>query len=82
MKRQISVLRDDTKPDQISIASPDGQGIPWDDLGLLLEGVGILTNVCINSGKTEHNGKPIKDYLKDYIDSACDGCERVLTIIK
>ena len=71
MKREITVIHDDEKPNKVLIGSPDGIGGPWMDLALLLEGVGVLVAACMNQGITEHNGQPLNEYLKSYIDKVC-----------
>jgi len=68
MKRELTIIYDDTKPNRVMLGNPDGTADPWGNLGLLLEGVGVVTGACMNMGKTEHNGKPLDKYLKQYID--------------
>lgn len=70
MKTAVTVIYDDSSPNQIQIGVPeDHVGNAWDDLGVLLEGVGLLANACFKQGITEHNGQPLPDYLKSYIDN-------------
>jgi len=71
MKTEISVLYDDSKPNKVMIGKPDGDGDPWSDLAILLEGVGVLVAACLQQGMTEHKGQPVNEYLKDYIDKVC-----------
>ena len=79
--RSVSVIYNPDKPDQVSIGTEDGQGDPWEDLALLLEGVGVLVRACINSGVTEHNGMPLKKYLNQYIDKVCDDYKRTMSVV-
>lgn len=81
-KRSVSVIYDPAKPNTVCIGTEDGKGDPWNDLGLLMEGVGVLTRACINAGKTEHNGMPLKKYLKQYIGKVCDDFRRTLSIVQ
>jgi len=80
-KRNISVSYDPKKPNFVAIGSNEGKGDPWEDLGLLLEGVGVLVKVCMYSGKIEHNGLPIKKYLKRYVGKVCDDYKSTVTVI-
>ncbi len=71
MRRELTIIVDDEKPNRVMLGNPEGTSDPWGDLGLLLEGVGVVTGACMNIGKTEHNGKPLNEYLKNYIDEVC-----------
>lgn len=73
MKHEITVIYDDTKPNRVMVGKPRSPEAndPWADLAILLEGVGVLTNACVQAGITEHKGQPVNEYLKDYIDKVC-----------
>lgn len=71
MRKEITVIHDDSKPNKVMIGSSNRLGDPWMDLGLLLEGVGVLVSACANEGITEHKGQPVNEYLKSYIDKVC-----------
>ena len=81
MKRSVSVTYDPDKK-AVLIGTDNGADNPWDDLFLLLEGIGVLTTVCVNAGKTEHNGLPLDEYLKSYIDKVFADYKRTLTVVK
>ncbi len=78
-KRIVSVILD-VKAGRVRIEKPDEHSDPWDDLATLMEGVGILVKVCINTGKTEHKGKPLKEYLQWYIGEVVDKCLVAVTV--
>lgn len=78
-KYQLTVDYDGEREQKLMINGELGFKDPWMDLGLLLEGVGLLINTVIGDGKTEHNGLPLNDYLKNYIDSACNDYSRTKT---
>lgn len=82
MKNEIAVMYDDSRPNKVMIGKPDGAGDPWTDLALLLEGVGLLANVCMQSGITEHKGKPLNEYLKSYIDKVCADYKTTMTLMQ
>jgi hypothetical protein len=55
---------------------------PWEDLAIAMEAVGLLTKVCINSGKTMHNGETIGDYLVRYVREAVASCRVAFEVKK
>lgn len=81
MKREVIIMYDDENPNQLMIGNKNGEANPWLDLALVIEGVGALTKSCLNAGITEHNGLPLREYLKQYIDKACDD-GTTLTVVK
>ena len=66
--KNVSVMYDESKPDQVVVG---GSGDPWEDAALLLEGVGVCVQICRNNGISEHNGQPLNEYIKSYIDHVC-----------
>ena len=72
MNEEITVMYDPNNPNQVLVGSPSGDGDPWDDLALLLEGVGVLVAACANNGKISHNEQSVEDYLKSYIGKVCN----------
>lgn len=70
-KYQLTVDYDGEREQQLMIDGALGFKDPWMDLGLLLEGVGLLINTLKGDGKTEHNGLPLDEYIKRYIENAC-----------
>ena len=69
MRKEIAVIYDDSMPDKIMIGKQEHDGdSPWEDLAYLLEGVGLLANLCFKNGITHHNDQTLPDYLKSYID--------------
>lgn len=71
MKQEISIIYDDQEPNKVLIKSSLSPQDPWGDLGLLIEGMGVLVSACISNGITEHNNQPLNEYLKDYVDKVC-----------
>ena len=84
MIHEISVVYDDDRKINgkavVKIGKPNGRGDAWEDLGLLLEGVGVLVGACANEGKTEHNGQSVENYLKDYIGKVCNDYQTVKSL--
>ncbi len=70
-KYKLTVDYDGEREQKLIIIGEDGFKDPWMDLGLLLEGTGLLINTVLGDGKKEHLGIPINDYIKNYIDLAC-----------
>jgi hypothetical protein len=70
-KLTVECQRDDANKSKVLINGEYGFKDPWMDLGLMLEGVGLLINTVKGDGKTEHNGMPLDEYINDYIDRAC-----------
>ena len=80
MKRELTIIYDhERRPGIVKISSPDND--PWNDLGILLEGLGVLVGACLNEGKAEHNGQSVEEYLKAYIGKVCNDY-RTLTVHK
>lgn len=69
MNREI-IISMDFDTNQIRVSN-DENYTPWDDLGILLEGMSLLLNIVIKSGYTVHKGQPLDEYIKSYIDKAC-----------
>ncbi len=82
MRHEITVIYDESQPNKVMIGKSDGAGDPWVDLAVLLEGVGLLANVCKQSGITEHKGKPLNEYLKSYIDSVCGDYKTTMSLMQ
>ena len=80
-KRSVSVIYDPANPKTVCIGSDDGLGDPWEDLRLLMEGVGILARICVIAGKIEHKDMPIKEYLQGYIGEVCDASQKTFTLV-
>ncbi len=78
-KYQLIIEYDGQREQELMIDGENGFKDPWMDLGLLLEGVGLLINTVKGDGKTEHNGLPLNEYIKMYIDSACGDYQRTDT---
>jgi hypothetical protein len=79
MKIIVSVILD-VETGRVQIDKPKGHSDSWDDLAILMEGVGILAKVCVNNGITEHKGKPLKEYLQWYIGEVYDKCLVAVTV--
>ena len=75
MNESVTVMRDPDNREQILIVSPDSTGDPWEELALLLEGIGVLVAACANNGKISHNEQSVEDYLKSYIGKVCNNYE-------
>jgi len=72
MNRSITVMYNPDDPNRVLIGSPDGVGDPWEDIALLLEGLGVLVAACADNGKLSHNEQSVEDYLKSYIGKICN----------
>lgn len=69
MNELITVMYDPDNPNRVLVS---GEGDPWDDIALLLEGLGVLVAACANNGKISHNEQSVEDYLKSYIVKICN----------
>ena len=75
MNESVTVMRDPDNRKQVLIYSSDDSVDPWDNLAILLEGVGVLVAACANNGKISHNEQSVEDYLKSYIGKVCNDYE-------
>lgn len=48
----------------------------WNDIAILLEGVGTLAAILRLHGHTHHNGTPLNQYLHEYLDGALADYDR------
>ncbi|MCZ6897666.1 MAG: hypothetical protein O7D95_03005 [Betaproteobacteria bacterium] len=69
MNEEITVMYDPDNPNRVLVS---GEGDPWNDIALLLEGLGVLVAACANNGKISHNEQSVEDYLKSYIGKICN----------
>ena len=72
MNQSITIMLDPENPKQVLVGSPEGSDDPWDDIALLLEGLGVLVAACANNGKISHNEQSVEDYLKSYVGKICN----------
>jgi len=70
MNDPVTVMRDPDNPKKVLVSSLEGD--PWDDIALLMEGVGVLVALCASNGKISHNEQSVEDYLKSYIGKVCN----------
>lgn len=66
--RVIQVIHDPDRGEGKILVGTDGKGNPWEDLGILLEAVGAVGALVRKAGYSEHNGKPVKEYIHEYLD--------------
>lgn len=83
MDKQVTVTlkKKNNGKHQVTISSGEAEH-PWEDVAILMEGIGVLTTICLNNGKTEHNGQAIDDYLKSYIDKVYEDYTASVTLLQ
>ena len=72
MNKSVAVMYNPDNSKQVIVESLEGTGEPWDDIALLLEGIGVLVAACASNGKISHNEQSVEDYLKNYIGKICN----------
>ena len=79
MKRQLTIFfdSDDQPTIQIGLYEP---GDPWEDLAILMEALGTVAAIDRKNGHTEHNGKPVNQYLHEYLDKVLNDYDKSHTL--
>ena len=69
MKVKILVMMDSHKQ-QVAVSAGDTDS--WMVMAVLLEAVAVTAALHIRNGLTEHDGKPLIEYLQGYLKTSID----------